>query len=143
MRCILARSFCSSLCSYLGPTWSGQDNWHSNHMSQFSTGLDMEERQGSSKHVIHIIELALCVLGHGNGKNVGPSLALKLPVLGPELAKQLHAMQPAVGAAAAVGRTSAIASCIPPAASPVAPTVADVLPSFFPLLVLPASFPVF
>ena len=34
--------------------------------------MDMEEWQGSSKHVIHIIELALCVLGHGNGKNVGP-----------------------------------------------------------------------
>ena len=75
---------------------------------------------------------------------LGLVVALKLPGLGPELAKQLHAMQPAVGAAAAaVGRTSAIASCIPPAASPVAPTVADVLPSFFPLLVLPASFPVF
>lgn len=76
-------------------------------------------------------------------KMLGLVVALKLPGLGPELAKQLHAMQPAVGAAAAVGRTSAIASCIPPAASPVAPTVADVLPSFFPLLVLPASFPVF
>lgn len=66
-------------------------------------------------------------------KMLGLVVALKLPGLGPELAKQLHAMQPAVGAAAAVGRTSAIASCIPPAASPVAPTVADVLPSFFPL----------